>query len=182
MGMIYLQNNGVYDEIFGLMRHIVKECSESCNYAKLSDGDVLCLMKVDSPEAIRMFSAPGRRMPAYSTALGKALLSDMSRDQIRSLYPNGLQAITKNTVTDMDKLFKQLMEVRQTGIATEWEENIEMIRCFAVPIRYNGAITAASSVAIPTFRCSDEKANKIKGLLIAARPKIVSLLETYGNI
>ena len=143
---------------------------------ELSGGDALCLIKVDSPEAIRMFSAPGRKMPAYSTALGKALLSDKTKECIHSLYPDGLHPVTEKTIVDMGILLQQLEEVKRTGIATESEENAMMIRCFAVPIVNNGTVAAAISVAIPVFRCTDEKIETIIKLLNTVRPKIELLL------
>jgi DNA-binding IclR family transcriptional regulator len=177
IGMKYAHHTGIYDEILSEMQNIVKLCSESCNFAELKGGDALCLMKVDSPEAIRMFSAPGRRLPAYSTALGKILLADKSREEVTELYADGMIAVTENTITNPDDLMEQLAEVRRTEIAMECEENALMIRCIAVPIKNAGITEAALSVAVPTFRYSDEKKDLIIKLLKDARPRIELLIK-----
>lgn len=177
VGMKYAHHTGIYDEILSEMQNIVKLCSESCNFAELKGGDALCLMKVDSPEAIRMFSAPGKRMPAYSTALGKILLADKSREELTALYADGMIAVTENTITNLDVLMEQFAEIRKTGIAAECEENALMIRCIAVPIKNAGITEAALSVAVPTFRYSDEKKDLIIKLLNDARPRIEMLLK-----
>ena len=176
VGMKYANHTGIYDDILGIMQNIVKLCSESCNFAELIGGDALCLMKVDSPEAIRMFSAPGRRMPAYSTAIGKVLIADKTKKEIEMLYPDGLLPVTKNTILDLDVLLEQLKEVRCKEIATEVEENALMIRCIAVPIKRARDTIAGLSVAIPTFRYSKTKENLIIKLLNEARRKIELLL------
>ena len=90
------------EEIKTIMTNMVNVCSETCHYAILIEGDVLYLQKIDSPEPIRMFSSIGKRLPAYGTGLGKALLMDHNMDQLRSLYPNGLKKLTKNTASSVE--------------------------------------------------------------------------------
>lgn len=177
IGMKYANQSGIHDDILNIMRNIVKQCSESCNFAELKGGDAFCLMKVDSPEPVRMFSAPGRRLPAYSTAMGKAMLAYKTKEEILKLYPEGLTPVTKNTITDIDVLMEQLYEIRKTGIAMESEENALMIRCIAVPINNNDENIAALSVAIPTFRYNKEKEKLIINLLNEARTKIEMLIK-----
>jgi DNA-binding IclR family transcriptional regulator len=180
IGMKYSNHTGIHDDILAEMQNIVKACSESCNFAELNDGDALCIMKVDSLEAIRMFSSPGRRMPAYSTALGKAMLAGKTRNEIHQLFPKGLIPVTDKTITDMDVLMNQLSEIQKTGIAMESEENALMIRCIAVPINNAGVNVAALSVAVPIFRFTDDKKNLIIKLLNESRAKIEMLIKgTY---
>jgi len=177
VGMKYANHTGIYDDIISEMQYIVKMCSESCNFTELKGGDALCLLKIDSPEAIRMVSAPGRRLPAYSTAMGKAMLAYKTKSEIEKLYPKGLIPVTEHTITDIDVLMKQLSEIRKSGIATESEENAIMIKCIAVPINNNGVNIAAISVAIPTFRYNEDKKNLIIKLLNDARSKIEMLIK-----
>lgn len=182
VGMKYANHTGSYDDILSEMQNIVKICSESCNFAELKDGDAFCLMKVDSPEAIRMFSAPGRRMPAYSTAIGKALIAEKTREEIMKLYPEGLIPVTEKTIQDIDILIEQLEEVRNTGVAMESEENALMIRCIAVPVKRAGTTVAALSVAVPIFRYTEEKEALIISLLNKARQRVEMLIKSnYWN-
>ncbi|MGB4439377.1 MAG: IclR family transcriptional regulator [Sedimentibacter sp.] len=182
VGMKYANHTGTYDDILSEMQNIVKICSESCNFAELKDGDAFCLMKVDSPEAIRMFSAPGRRMPAYSTAIGKAMIAEKTKEEIVNLYPEGLIPVTEKTIQDIDILMEQLEEVRRTGVAMESEENALMIRCIAVPIKRSGATVAALSVAVPIFRYTEEKEALIIKLLNQARQRVEMLIKSnYWN-
>lgn len=182
VGMKYANHTGIYDDILSSMQNIVKLCSESCNFAELIDGDAFCLMKVDSPEAIRMFSAPGRRMPAYSTAIGKVLIAEKTRKEIENLYPDGLIPVTENTIQNINVLMEQLEEVNKTGVAMESEENALMIRCIAVPIKRSGVTVAGLSVATPTFRYTKEKETLIIKLLNEARQKIEMLIiNNYWN-
>ena len=160
-----VQETDFYAGIVDLMQTVVDGCGETCHFGVLSGGDVLYLAKVNSPQAIRMYSMTGRRLPAYSTALGKALLRDFTPAHLSALYPEGLKAVTPNTITDLGTLYGQLLEIRAGGFAYEVEESNENIRCIAIPICTDGRVSAAMSVSIPVFRYSEELRRKAEALL-----------------
>ena len=160
-----IQDTDFFSSIIEIMQNVVDGCGETCHYGVLSGGDVLYLAKVNSPQAIRMYSMTGRRLPAYATAIGKALLSGHSPDQLRALYPEGLKALLPNTITDFDILNAQIREIREQGFAYENEESNENIRCIAVPLCSGGRVTAALSVAVPVFRYSEELRSRAERLL-----------------
>ncbi len=160
-----IQNTDFLTAVHEIMQTVVDGCGETCHFGILSDGDVLYLAKVNSPQAIRMYSMTGRRLPAYSTAIGKALLRDFSLEQLRMTYPEGLKPLMPNTVTDFDRLFGQLQDIKANGFAYEIEESNENIRCIAIPICYGGTVTSAMSVAIPVFRYSEELRQTVEQLL-----------------
>lgn len=63
------------EPVFDVMRQVVAVCQETCQFGILDRGEVFYVAKEDSPQAIRMISRVGTRLPANATALGKALLS-----------------------------------------------------------------------------------------------------------
>jgi len=178
VGSSYLDNFNIMDEIVQELQNITNVCAEASHFAILHNGNVVYLAKVDSPEPIRMISSVGRSLPAYGTGLGKALLMDHSISDLRRLYPDGLKPLTEHTVTDFDVLAEQLANARSCGFAYEEEESNLYIRCIAVPIRQNHKIVAAISVAIPTFRYDQEKAELIHHLLANAKKRIESILRS----
>lgn len=160
-----LQDTDYYRHLTEIMQTIVDGCRETCHFGILSGGDVLYLIKVDSPQSIRMFSMTGRRLPAYGTGVGKALLRDYTMEQLKELYPEGLKPLTPKTITDFDVFYAQLQDIKKNSFAYESEESNENIRCIAIPLCCNGMVTAALSVAIPVFRYSEEKRETIEHLL-----------------
>ena len=154
--------------LYPILQSIAAECGETAHFGVLEAGKVLYLAKADSSEAVRMYSAVGRSLPAYATALGKALLSGVSRDQLTALYPDGLKPLTEHTITDMDKLYRQLCDVRSTGFAYESEESNNSICCIAVPVMLHKKNAASLSVAVPVFRYTEEKKRCIERCLKAA--------------
>ncbi len=125
-----------------------------------------------------MVSSIGKRIPAYSTAIGKALLSGYTNEKIAALYPGGLQKITDKTITDPEVLYTQLKEIRDTKVAYETEESSLNITCIAVPVEKNGEVVAALSVSIPLFRAMEDKKKQIKEVLFEAKGEIEALIKT----
>lgn len=157
------------------LKELVEKFSETCYYGVLDGNRVLYLEKVESPQPLGMLTAIGHRLPAYATGIGKALLTDHTPAQLEELYPQGLTPLTGKTVSDIPALAAQLEEARERGYAWEIEESTDHIRCFAVPVRSQGKITGAISMAIPLFRYQEEKREAI----IAALQKNAACL---GNL
>ena len=77
----------VLDYVNRHLKKLADTLQETCYFGALEDGQVLYLSKQDSPQPLRVLTGTGRRMPAYATSLGKALLMDHDRDTLLALYP-----------------------------------------------------------------------------------------------
>lgn len=165
IGSRYMQCSHSFEDVTSILQEIVRRCGETTHFGILDGGNVLYLSKVDSTEPIRMYAAIGKRLPAYGTGIGKALLANCTLEDLHRMYPEGLQALTAHTITDFDELYRQLQEVKRTSLAYECEESNELIRCVAKPIYKNNTIAAAISVSVPTFRYTAEKQKLIEQLL-----------------
>ena len=85
-----------------------------------------------SPRSFRM------RQDAHSTAIGKAMLAFKSYDELKEIYKSyTLHKHTKNTVTSLDKLYKELRNVRSLGYSTNEAETFEYIYGIGAPILDN---------------------------------------------
>lgn len=179
IGASYAENMGVIDYIRSIMKDIMEQSREMCLMGILDGNHILYLAKVDSDEPLRIVAQVGSRVPANCTALGKAILSDYSSEEIRALYPNGLPALTKNSITDFSVLEKQLEVVRKTKIAFENGESNEHSNCLAVPLAKDNRVIAAISICIPASRHTEEKTLLITKLLSDAQEKIELYFRTH---
>ena len=143
------------------LKNLVEQFRETCYYGVPEAGDVLYLEKIDSPQPLRMLTEIGRRLPAYATGLGKALLLDKSLEELKVLYAGSMAPMTEHTITDPEILYRQLQEAKLLGYTWETEESTQHIRCFASPVRKNGRIVGAVSIAIPLFRYQEEDRESI---------------------
>jgi len=158
------------------MQGIVDACNEVCQLGKLVDFDVLYLAIVDSKQPIKLVSSVGKRLPAYATALGKALLSKYSDEDLRAHYGNKLKPITKNTITDIEMLLKQIREIRRGKLASEFGEINEEIGCIATPLIKGDDVIASISVSFPLYRATEDKLRLIEKVLYEKRPIIEELI------
>jgi DNA-binding IclR family transcriptional regulator len=175
VGAVYNTGKSAFTFIKNEMTHITGKTGEVCQMGILDNGCVLYIAKVDSNEPIRIASFVGKRLPAYCTALGKAMLSSKTIDEIKQLYPDGLSAYTDRTITDFSVLEEQLHEIRLNGIAYENSEITNQIECFAVPVYAGDGLLGAISVSAPSFRLTDAKKAVIFSALQESRVRI----ETY---
>ncbi len=175
LGSTYLQGSSVNSAIIEIMQGISSQCRETCFFGELIEGSVYYLFKTDSPESLRMVSV-GKKLPAYSCGIGKALLSDKTLEELTVLYPGELTPLTEHTITNVQILYQQLKTIRVQDIAFEKEESTRYIQCIAIPIRKGGKVRAAMSVATPVFRYTPDKEAMIIGLLKQAQLKIEPLI------
>lgn len=179
VGVVFANKHTLLEHIRNEMRQVTEGCGEICQMGVADRGKVLYVAKVESPNAIRLISSVGKRLPLYCTALGKALLMGWQDDQIRALYPDSslMPAITTNTVTDPEILIEQLHQMRQSGYASECGESDENIRCVAVPLLANGQVMAALSVSAPRFRFDEERQALALEKLFIAKQNIEFLIQ-----
>lgn len=92
----------------------------------------------------------GSRLPAYCTAMGKAILAHRDPQTLRHVLDHSdLARLGPKTITNREQLMAALDRVRQTGIAVNDEELAAGLRSFAAPVRdRTGEVVAAINVAV----------------------------------
>jgi DNA-binding IclR family transcriptional regulator len=124
------------------------------------DGDsVVILASQESTAAINAAASLGDRLPLHATAAGKAILSQLSDDEIRAILPERLAAHAEHTITDLEVLVRQVREVRESGLAHVDGELSLGLYAMAVPIppRMFGSQVAALTCAGLTRALVPEK-------------------------
>lgn len=179
LGNSYIHTHEILELILKEMHLIVDQCSEICQLGILDNNKTLYIAKVDSPEAIRLVSDVNKKLPAYSTALGKALLCEKSLDELKYIFPTELKKITKYTITNLDKLYEEILKTKESSLAYDIEETNLNISCIAVPLKKFGKIVAAISVSTPNFRYTEEKKEHIEKLLLKAKISLEKILEQH---
>lgn len=96
----------------------------------------------------------GSRLPAYCSATGRILLSDLADSELeRALRQLPLRKLTPHTCTDVAEILRRIQHSRACGYAV-CDEELELgIRSMAVPLRdQSGRIVAAMSLVAATSR------------------------------
>lgn len=102
----------------------------------LDGGESFYLDKIGGRAATSVPSRVGGRVPAYSTACGKAVLAWTDPERVDALYPEQLNRYTGRTIPDLPALHHELNRIRQrNGLAFEYGESLRGIGCVGAAVR-----------------------------------------------
>lgn len=145
--------------------------------ASLDGAEVCYLDKLGGRFATTVPSRVGGRAPAYSTALGKAMLAWIEPEDVDRRLAGGLDRFTGRTIGDLDSLHHELNRIRnRNGIAIERGESFPDIACAAAAVRGpEGPLGAISLVG-------DLAANveRVAPLVLAAAREVS--VELFGGL
>lgn len=121
------------------LRAINRELKLTTFFGILSNNEVIILDKADKGHRIRISSEIGMRIPLFAGVAGKALLSQLSEDEIdRILEEYKIRDYTPKTVTNKGLIKNDIMAIKKTGIAYDMEEYIEGLIAVAIPLDTHG--------------------------------------------
>jgi DNA-binding IclR family transcriptional regulator len=166
-----------------IIAKLAVETGEIIHLSILDGGEIIYLDKRGEAQPLTVATKIWGRHPAHCSAMGKVLLSGLSRDEMeKALGPGPYQRMTRNTITDLAVLYQVLQCVRDDGYAIDDEEAFQGIRCVAAPVvGPDGNILAAISATVPKQRMDRERTMKMCGLIKDAAEKI-SVCSIAGHI
>jgi DNA-binding IclR family transcriptional regulator len=108
---------------------------------------------VDGVHSRKIARLPGTSAPAHCTSLGKVMLMQLNRDELRELYPQErLDKITGRTIASRTLLEEELRRVRLRGFAVSDEEFQIGVTSVAVALPGLGGIRYGVTAALPAHR------------------------------
>lgn len=167
-GTTYLDVDPILRIVQPQINELSTKLDETIHYGRLQRTDIVYLATHESTQYIRPYSRVGRRLPAFATSLGKALLAerlgDDGHDGLAAHLPATLTPLTQHTITDPDVLIADLEETRARGYALDMEENVIGLRCFAFPLRFSERSSDAISCSVPIERLDGRESEIIEAL------------------
>jgi len=145
-----------------LMRRLHEQFNETVNLGTLSGGQILYLDYIETTQALRFIVTPGQSDPWFSTALGRAIASQVENETLeRLLTTTRFVPLTARTVKSAAELRRRVLHVRVCGFAEEIEESVQGVSCLAVSLASMGFPDAAMSLAVPIQRLTPRRRAKI---------------------
>jgi DNA-binding IclR family transcriptional regulator len=158
LGSMVLTNLEVHREAMPYIEELVRETGETVHLGVFDGAQVVSIEKMDSPHGLASNVTIGKGAPAYCTGVGKALLAFQPEEVVDRICRTQLAAHTPQTVTDPDKLRRELARVRAQGYAVDNMEHQADVRCVAAPIRdHSGRVVASLSVSGPATRIPKDR-------------------------
>ena len=167
-----------HDKVLETMKDIVQELKHTITLGVLDGASVLFVERVDGTERVKVTVDIGSRVPAYSSAAGKALLAGLSDGEItKRLKPVPFERFTDTTLRSLESLVADIAKVRARGFAVNNEESTKGLVAVAVPVKNQlGQHVAALGAAFPAGMLkSKEDQKKVAKRLAAAADEIGSL-------
>jgi len=145
------------------MEELARETGEVIHLAVLDGSDIVYLEKKGQGQVLTVATRLGGRNPAYASSMGKILLADLSKSELKAIFGRGkLKKLTPNTIDEIPKLIEELARIREQGFALDNEETFPGIRCVGAPIRdAGGKVVAAVSVTVPAQRMDDKRVREL---------------------
>jgi len=147
-GTAYLDRDPALPYAQETLEDLRGEIGHTIHYARRNDWDVLYLASRESRGSVRVVSRVGRRLPVHITALGQALLAELTPGEVLAMLPPELEKYTPNTITERAPFYAKLEEVRTQGYAVEMEQGTMGISCVAAAVRYRIPATDAISCSM----------------------------------
>ena len=157
-----------------VLEGLSRETGESAHFCVRMGDSVVVLARTSGPGAFQLTDRVGVVRPAHSTALGKVMLAALTDQQLdRYLAHAELKPHTPNTIVSADRLRREIVEVRRTGMAFDDGEFDSELRCVALPVRdYTGQVIGAIGISGPVWRLSIDTLQKRARIVRAAADKL----------
>lgn len=153
----YLGRNARYEDLklmaMPLLSTLHTEFNETTNLGVLEGPFVYYLAVLEARRPLSWRVPAGTRDMFYSTALGRAIVSQLTESHRDALIKRtSLKSRTTKTLAGKEKLREALERARATGIAVDLEENDDGVVCIGAPLFVNDRVTGAISLSIPASR------------------------------
>ncbi len=152
LGNLVKSRLSVRDAAMGPMRELHRATSQPVNLSiRQADEIVYIERAVSERSGMQVVRAVGGRAPLHLTSVGKLFLAADDAKAVRGYASRcGLAGHTRNSITELPRLERELALVRARGYARDNEELEVGVRCIAAGIRDDtGKLVAGLSISAP---------------------------------
>jgi len=158
LGNLVKSRLNVRDAALTPMRELHKQIQQPVSLSIRQGDEIVYIERAYSERSgMQVVRAIGGRAPLHLTSVGKLFLAADEPQRVRSYATRtGLTGHTKNSITQLAALERELNKVRQTGVARDEEELEVGVRCMAAGILDDqGRLVAGLSISAPTSRLEE---------------------------
>ena len=155
LGTLVRSRISVRELALPVMRELHAQTGETANLSVRHDDEIVYVERTSSGRAaMRIVHMIGARAPLHLTAAGKLFLLEEGFGKLRDYAKRtGLAPHTRNTLSSLPVLERELERIQRQGWATDNEEAEIGVRCVAAAVRDDsGHLIAALSLSTPADR------------------------------
>ena len=155
----------VREAAIGPMRELHKLTHQPVNLSMRQGDEIVYIERTYSERSgMQVVRAVGGRAPLHLTSVGKLFLAQDDSQRVRAYAARtGLAGHTRNSITELAPLERELSRVNQYGTARDDEELELGVRCMAAGILDDqGKLIAGLSISAPADRLEDAWLERLK--------------------
>jgi DNA-binding IclR family transcriptional regulator len=155
----------VRDAALGPMRELHKLTHQPVNLSMRQGDEIIYIERSYSERSgMQVVRAVGGRAPLHLTSVGKLFLAHDDPARVRAYATRtGLTGHTRNSITELARLERELAQVRASGVARDDEELELGVRCMAAGIFDDqGKLLAGLSVSAPADRLEESWLERVR--------------------
>jgi DNA-binding IclR family transcriptional regulator len=158
LGNVFISGFDLIDVVIPHMKALLKESGETILLTAVEGQEAICLEKMEPQRLIKLSLDRGRTLPLHAGASSRILLAYQDDAFINTfIKQQGLQKLTKNTITTLGKLRAELKRTREKGYAVSDSEVDAGAKAVSAPIfDYKGQLLAGLSIAGPSERIDND--------------------------
>lgn len=157
LGELSRSRKDAYREAGKTVQKLAETTGERAQFVVEEQGYGVYLHGACGDKGVKTNPRLGKRLPLHATSTGKAILAHLPAHYVDQVIEEGLEKVTKHTITDKDRLREELEQIRDRGYSINNQENIIGLRALGVPVkRPNGTLIGALSVSGPVQRFQGE--------------------------
>jgi DNA-binding IclR family transcriptional regulator len=155
----------VRDAALAPMRELHKFTHQPVNLSMRQGDEIVYIERTYSEQSgMQVVRAVGARAPLHLTSVGKLFLAADDPQRVRAYATRtGLAGHTRNSITDMPRLERELAGVRRLGYARDDEELELGVRCVAAGIYDDqDKLVAGLSISAPADRLEEGWTERVR--------------------
>jgi DNA-binding IclR family transcriptional regulator len=165
LGTLVKDRLNVRDLALGPMRELHRLIQQPVNLSVRQGDEIIYIERAYSERSgMQVVRAIGGRAPLHLTSVGKLFLAGDDIARIRAYATRtGLPSQTRNSLTQLRQLERELREAQKSGVARDNEELELGVRCIAAGIRDDqGKLIAGLSISAPASRMDESWLPKLQ--------------------
>ncbi|WP_144902127.1 IclR family transcriptional regulator [Halobellus captivus] len=147
---------------------LANETEERIWLATCENGFSVSLYWASDRNPLHQHSRIGTRHHLHMSSPGKAMLAELSDEEVHAIIENrGLPPQTENTITEEERLFDELDEIRERGYATTTNETVQGMSAVAVSVSDDvSGILGAIGIGCSTSRMTNDRQERFASRLL----------------
>ena len=165
LGNLVKDRIDVREAALGPMRELHKLTHQAVNLSMRQGDEIIYVERSYSERSgMQVVRTVGGRAPLHLTSVGKLFLAHDEPSRVRSYATRtGLTGHTRNSITEIGRLERELTTVRSTGLARDDEELELGVRCMAAGIFDDqGKLLAGLSISAPADRLEESWLDRVR--------------------